>query len=223
MNKTISDEACVDTFLYDVLQAEDYCIEWDKKDVFQKQSNVAVHPLSTPTPELIEEWRSKGLLPTLGDKLSGNDKTLLEEYVPKLFNTILEPKEHLADAIYTLTVLIRSYRNAKQERTYFESQFDDYKRTKDKHSKTTEKPESIRKNIKQIIQLLCNKKENGAFISPKANDEIIPVLEKLYKNPEEYILMNPRYTISKSPISAYLRGLNLPDKSDAIKEFMKKI
>ncbi len=219
---TVMDEDCVDSFRA-ILNEPDYRVEWNKINVSdKKQSDLAAKPLSTPTPKMLKEWKEKGLLPILGDSLSQSDYDLLEEYIPKLFNTIPDPAKNLDAAIFNLIVLIKSYRYVVMERGWFEDQFDTYAKTKDKKGKD-EKIESIKNNIKQIIQLLGNKTPNGAVISPKARSEIIPTLENLYRNPDEYLLDNPKYTISKKPISDYLHSLKLPYKSNVIKEFMKKI
>ena len=227
MNETISPEECVDTFLYDVLQAEDYRIKWDKKDVFGKPSDVGLQPLCTPTDETIEEWRSEGILPTLGDVLSDEDKTLLEEYIPQLFNTINEPEKNLADAIYTLTVLVRSYRDAERERKVFEKQFDSYSNCKRSQKGREEDIKKFRTNINRIMHLLggSTPDDKGGYslaITLKAKP-LVEALHEAYKNPDEYFLDNPKYTISKEPILNYLQSLDLPNKSKIIEEFWKKI
>lgn len=226
MSVTVSDEECIDTFLYDVLQAEDYCVKWDKKDVFGEPSDIGLQPLFKPfTKEQLKKL--KVCIPTLGDYLSESDKELLEEYVARLFNTIPEPSNNLVDAIYTLTVLIRSYRDAERERRVFEKQFDEFNDSMRSNKGKKSDIESFRKNITRIMHLLGGKMPDGKggytlAITPKA-EPLVEALHEAYKNPDDYFPKNPKYTISKSPILEYLNSLDLPDKSDSIKEFMKKV
>lgn len=225
---TVSDQDCIDTFLYDVLHAPTLRLNWDKKDVFGNPSDVGLEPLFEPTVEVRESWKQKGLCtpPILCNKLHDSDKDLLEEYVPKLFNTIPDPVNNLGDAIYTLTVLLHNYRDAILEQNLFKDQFDGFANNKRSGQGTKVDIKSFRLSIERIMRLLGGKDQEGDTlqlkISPKAFD-LVKLLDHAYQNPDEYFLKNPKYTISKDPISDYLNSLELPDKSNIIKEFMKKI
>ncbi len=222
---TSNDDEIMEVF-EDVLRAEDYILKWDKTNGAKPYgpSDVGLKSLFSPDEETVEKWRTKGLLPTLGEALGEDDVILLEEYLPKLFNTIIEPDKNLGNAIYTLVVLIRSYRYAEMERKVFEKQFDIYKKTKDEKGDGRDKKiEQLREKIKDIIGLSGNKTPQGAVISPQMRDNIIPALEELYNNPNKYMLKNPKYIISKTPILTYLESLRLLKKSDTIKEFWAKV
>lgn len=225
--RTYLDYECIDT-MNDVLYETDYRIKWPKKDVFSNPSNVESKPLCSPSPEMLKEWEDKGLLSTLGDVLSDSDKDLLEEYIPQLFNTMIGPKNNLDDAIYMLIVLIRSYRDALQEQGWFTPQFEKYDAIKGGRSKKGKEKDAqtLKTKIDDIFFLIGGGRVSDKNViintNPKTK-ELMDVLVEAYNNPNAYLLDNPKFSISKAPISDYLSSLDLPGKSGLIKEFMKKI
>ena len=215
MNKTISDEECRDTLIYDVFAQKDDWEEWEKKDVFGKPSDTKLISLFSPL--AMEEFDKRNQNPpTLGERLTIEDAELLEEYAPKIFNTIPEPNINLNPYLHTLTILIRSYRRAELQIKLLEEKFNAYNASKSNKGEK-EKIRLLRKRLNDIVNLI------GEPSHPDAAKYIFPALQKLYYEPQKYISRNPKYTISKSPILDFLRSLKLPGKSQIIEEFYKKI
>ena len=78
-------------------------------------------------------------------------------------------------------------------------------------------------------QILINKTRdiqdtiNTNFAINEDITELMNILEKVQKNPNNYINEKPKYHIRKRPIRDYLKSLNLKDKGDEITNFMSSI
>jgi hypothetical protein len=176
---------------------------------------------------MIPLFSGGGKIATYSDMLSCSDLELLEEYIPKLFNTIELPDKNLSPVILILTGLIISYRRAQMEKDAFEqTRFKDFDSIKKQETKP-KRIKDIRKKIKEIFYLVgAPKSEDEKELLFKKSDDVkllIKVLEQLYRNPEEFFLENPKYTISKKPIENWLTSLKLKKKTNVIKKFMKSI
>ncbi len=142
------------------------------------------------------------------NSLTKTDIDLLIEYAPKLFNTFTEPIK-VSDAMLKLAMMVEEYRCSinrnKNYNTYLSS------KGKDK------KIESFQRDIMNLYNQM-----GGHSIGTKAAWDLKDKLLTAHMNPEEYLEKKPRIG-TKQHIKDYLNSLSLPDKSNVIEEFIKKL
>ena len=142
------------------------------------------------------------------NSLTETDIDLLMEYAPKLFDTFPESiKVH--DVMLKLAMMVEEYRGdinrSKNYNTYLSN--------KGKGKKI----ESFKRDIINLYNQM-----GGHSIGTKDAWELKNKLLKAFNAPEEYLQEKPRIG-TKQHIKDYLNGLHLPDKSNVIKEFIKKL
>ena len=211
-------EECKDS-LREATYREAIMYKWPRKKTTDKKPLEIDYtkPLFSPTPGQREKMKQ-----TILDLMYSGDIDLLEEYVPKIFDRL--PYEYdIADTLHTLAILIMSYRFASAELEFLEEgrfkPFDEaMKKAKIRKRSREENIRSLRINVKQILKIIgpagkCN----------KDSLELIKLLGDLYQDPDKYLIESQRYTISKDPIREFFRKCEITERSEVIKEFIKKI
>lgn len=168
--------------------------------------------------------------------LTIDDKELLIEYAPQLFNTLLEP-EQLEKAMLGLVKVFREYRLNGDSRygiNYIREHSPSFGAKKGR----AEKEEDLVKKITQVIDLmggdLYHKDTNTIQINPNTNEmqesdepkatEIKDLLKRVRDNPSAYIPSRPlKPSTNKNNIKDYLFKLELANKTDTIEAFIKAI
>ena len=141
---------------------------------------------------------------------------LLEEYAPKLFNTLpthLDPSKVMHDLLDLLHLYCRDV-----SASVCSSVMERYHTT---HRKKSEKDrtKAFLGHI-ESLQKLCG---GGLAIGEKGID-LKRILEDAYDKPKEYIM--PRYqslSASTKPIDDYIKSLSLPNKKEYRELFIKQI
>lgn len=191
----ISDEICRDTFCYDVL---------NDKAPFSKGilSNGA---------------RVYQNVFTLNDMLSESDKSLLEDYAPKLFNTYSE-LTNLHNAMLEWATLVHNYRNTNYEKSIIHGMQGKQKIPRYEKKSLEEKQKVFKNRIKDILKLMSTN-----FSTNENIKELTDILKQAHETPERYFNSKPKYKITKQPIRDYLTSLELEGKSKKIIEFLKDL
>ncbi len=157
--------------------------------------------------------------------LTFEDKELLIEYAPKLFNTYNNKNYSLEDAMFLLAYKLYHYRRSQESATsknmttiIEKTLGGKYKKTYKSQSKT-ERIESFKKHIQTLHYLM-----GGYYGSNGINCNLKQELEKAFNNPEEYIYQPIRYKpLNKKILSDTLKILEIKGKTKVIKEFLSKI
>lgn len=211
---TRTEEECTDVMRDEVLTGEHY---YDDTPVFE---------------------RMKGGCPKHHQWLSEKDRELLIEYAPKLFDTLPKDKD-LFDSMLGLATILGKHR--------FEviwQRSEGVRMKSYSHSKKTQedKAEALQKHIAAIVNII-----GTDWYTPKgeefsdlrtSRDDLFDELERAYQDPMSYLPYgNPGYSLeqnehgemvkvlhhTKQPMQEYLIALDLKNRSDIIKEFIKKI
>jgi len=162
------------------------------------------------------------------EKLATEDKDLLEEYAPKLFNTyenIKELENVLSEFVKLYYLYRREFYNCikiedskivtlKQlEQMFYDNSPIPYKKeTRDK------KIESFKTHLNTLYNFL-----GGSRFGTEKGNKFKKQLQEIYDNADEYIPKRTKVTISTKPIKDYLLSLNLKNKSSTIHEFINTI
>ncbi len=174
---------------------DEYCA-WSMEDAFHNEKAFTTR-----------EGKSLSLEQTI-NSLTKTDIDLLIEYAPKLFNTFREPSR-VNDVMLELAMMVEEYRGSidrnKNYNTYLS------------HKGEEEKIESFKRDIMNLYSQM-----GGYSIGTKAAWDLKDKLLTAHRNPEEYLEKKPPGG-TKQHIKDYLNGLSLPDKSNVIKEFIKKL
>lgn len=164
--------------------------------------------------------------------LTENDKTLLEDYAPKLFNTIDNERE----AGKMMKGLLKVLYKYRYETSEYSIPNDAKKRIPTyKHRSIEDKAIALKKKIaksnktistlKEIIDLMGG--ENFHTVQGEELKKHFNGLKKHLLNadrhPKEYIPIIRTTKITKKEIEDYLIGLNLSKKGATIKDFLAKI
>jgi len=172
--------------------------------------------------ELLRDFEYKGELSSLLEE----DKVLLEEYAPKLFNTFkpkstLNGREELREAMYGLCYILNTYR--------FESFFKVGISThvsRDSFQKNGNRNELIRlqNHANDILKLIDNE-EHELFENARTN-ELRKILLDVISTPDDFSPVFPNRlsqtrAIKKKSIQKYLEEFSTP--SHFIREFLSKI
>ena len=172
--------------------------------------------------ELLRDFEDEGELPNLLEE----DKVLLEEYAPKLFNTfkpmsILNSREELREVMYGLCYILNTYR--------FESFFKVGISThvsRDSFRKNGNRNELIRlQNHANDILKLIGDEEHELFENTRTN-ELRKILLDVISTPDDFYPVFPNrvsrtLAIKKKLIQEYLEEFSTPSKF--IQEFLSKI
>lgn len=189
--RTHEDEECVNTFLYHVLSDT---APFSKHKIYAKFGV------------------------TLDLQLCDSDKDLLEDYAPKLFNTLLIQYD-LHDVMLKWATLVHSYRNTQKEANFVNNGiYGNYPKT---YSTKSEKEtvNAFKKRIKTIYDLM-----GGDAVGTRKGNDLKKILKDAFDNPDDYFTSKPEIESNKEEtIGNYLRGLKLPDKTDVIKNFIKDL
>ena len=154
---------------------------------------------------------------TLDDTLSEKNKSLLEEYAPKLFNTY-EGEYELEDIMIEWATLFHNYHQVNTEKNIIHSMGGKQKiPTYSKKSKD-EKVTILKKRVEDILKLLSTN-----FSTKEHIIEFTDILKKVHANPDDYFTYKPKYQIKKKPIKDFLISLGLKGKSKEINDFIKAI
>ena len=190
-----SDEYIKDTFCYQVLYSkkpfEDGCLSNGKR-IFKN-------------------------LYTLDDTLSDKDKSLLEEYAPKLFNTY-QGIYKLEDIMIEWATLLHNYRSEHANKKMIYNMSGKQKNPTYAKKSKDEKATILKSRVGDILKLLSTN-----FSTKEHITEFTDILKKVYANPDDYFTFKPKYQILKQPIKDYLISLDLKGKSKEISDFMKAI
>jgi hypothetical protein len=152
-------------------------------------------------------------------KLTEEDKELLIEYAPKIFNTY--NGKNLEDVMKETAILLHNYRNKQSENKIINFFFSDAKVMYEKQ-KEDKRHEAFKKHIISAYRLLGN----DAIGTPKGNElknELQNILENVLNNKDEYFIKKPKVTATKKDIEKFLNSLKLSGKSKIIQEFIKEI
>ena len=155
--------------------------------------------------QIIGEWNQDTI------SLTEDDRGLLDEYVPNLFNTL--PKEHdLHNTMNIFAMIVNGYRGNNQHRAI---ETEAYKNRAYNSKGKDWKENKLRIKIQEIKDLI--------------GEQYIPVVHREWLNS----MMNESYNIPhgrvknshthKNVIKNYLFSLKLPDKTKVIEEFIEKI
>ncbi len=161
-----------------------------------------------------------------GNSLNSNDKILLEEYAPKLFNT-LEKFDDLQSVMTKLVDLVNIYRYKSIIHRGEKKMLTLYPKIKSASKKTEAEKIKIFKN--HIVNMIKLAGDNRYSLQDhqKSKEYIYfwNILDDVCDHPEDYFPAEYRdvSTPQKETIEKYLMGLKLPGKTESIKEFMKKI
>ena len=146
--------------------------------------------------------------------LTTEDKELLIEYAPKLFNT-LEPADDLDVVCIELASMVGYYRMSIHKNNNRKKQ------NKLLSDTSRDMEESLKTHIKGVLNLI------GDYRHPYKYDDrnpLIELLNKAHENPELFITKKKaEITPTKRPIEDYLKSLNLSGKSNVIRDFKTKI
>ncbi len=171
--------------------------------------------------------------------ISDNDKSLLEDFAPKLFNTFPVSIDDLEEAMWGLILCIRIYRGTpslkegikkhypwKKEGMYSQKGWDNkVKILKDKAIEILE----IIEETNATFNLDKTKKatkhfhvEYDSFVEHR--NDLIFSLNVLRLIPEAYMPPKIRkISNTKDDIKSYLTGLSLPGKTNDIDNFMERL
>ncbi len=171
--------------------------------------------------DMMEEvFYTKGLFDnkgiTIGAMLLEDDRCLLEEYAPLLFNTL--PNDiSLYETMLKLVTLIRDYRQNVAYGTSIKSMKDLSPTHKNKDDE--KKNQAFRKNLVGLCNMM-----GGTMAGTKLSFELKEMLKDAYDTPENYLIHRPKaFTASIKPIENYIIGLNLPNKKTHRENFIKAI
>jgi len=154
---------------------------------------------------------------TLSDRLNLDDKLLLEDYAPKLFNTY-EDRQKLDKIMHKLALLLSNYR---KEPNYNKSMkiFYEGEGVHSKNKSEEKRKEAFQKHCDNLYGLL-----GTGFLRSEKGNELQKMLKDAFYNPQEYMPPKPKkITNSYSNIHNFLTDLKLPGKSDTITEFITKL
>ena len=154
---------------------------------------------------------------TLDDTLSEKNKSLLEEYAPKLFNTY-EGKYKLEDIMIEWATIFHNYHLVNTEKNIIHNMGGKQKIPTYAKKSKNEKITILKNRVEDILKLLSTNFSTKEHIS-----EFTDILKKVHANPDDYFTYKPKYQIKKKPIKDYLLSLNLKGKSSIIDEFIKAI
>lgn len=211
---THTEEECTETMVCEVLIGEHY---YDDTPVIDRIKGGSPH---------YHQWLSK------------QDRELLIEYAPKLFDTL--PKENdLFTVMLGLATIIGKHRFEVMWQKNEDARMNSYS-----HSKKSleDKVNALKKHIEAIRGIIGTDiyvpkdHELAQFRTP--HDDFLDELEKAYRDPMRYLPHgNPRYSLEQNEhgetrevlhqtqqlIEEYLKALQLKNRSHIIKEFMQKI
>lgn len=211
---THTKEECTDVMQYDVLIGDHY---YDDTAVLDRVKGGSPHH---------HKW------------LSEKDRELLIEYAPKLFDTLPKEKD-LYDSMLGLATILGKYRFEVLWHRKESARMDSYSHSKKRQE---DKEEALKKHIDAIVKIIGTDMyiPKGEEISHlrTSRDDLLDELERAYQNPMSYLPPgNIGYSLeenehgeivkvshhTKQPMEEYLKALDLKNRSDIIKEFVKKI
>ena len=154
---------------------------------------------------------------TLDIPLTEKDKTLLEEYAPKLFNTY-EDTEKLEEVMIEWATLFHNYRQVGVEKTFIHNMEGEQVVPAYAKKSLDEKTILLKNRVEDILKLLSTNFATNEHIT-----EFTDILKKVHVNPDKYFTFKPKYQILKQSIKDWLISLKLKGKSKEINDFIKAI
>jgi len=150
--------------------------------------------------------------------LSDKDKNLLEEYAPRLFNTAKYERESLKVFMRDLCRKVAKFRKGISGFKFAKKKTAIYKNSSDEEIK-----DALRGHAKAILNLTGNP-ENGELDYFTEKYHFFRELHLMIECPEDFLSMDVQYKpASKTKIKKYLHNLQLPNKTNTIKEFIEEL
>jgi len=151
------------------------------------------------------------------DWLEQEDKDLLEEYAPKLFNTY-KNIEKLENIMIEWAILLFNYRHEHIGKNIIHGMGGKQKIPTYAKKSKDEKITILKSRVEDILKLLSTN-----FSTKEHIIEFTDILKKVHATPDDYFTYKPKIPIKKQPIKDYLIGLELKGKTKEINDFIKSI
>lgn len=150
--------------------------------------------------------------------MSDDDKTLLENYAPNLFNTATYNEKTVRGMMKELCGRVAQHRRGVGGFKLVNKKPSIYKNSSDEEIKV-----ALRNHAQAILKIVGNP-EKGEFDYLTENYHFFKDLMRMVESPEDFMSMDIKYKpASKTKIKKFLHSLKLPNKTDSIEEFVNKL
>ncbi len=150
--------------------------------------------------------------------ISDKDKSLLEEFAPKLFNTAKYSDFVVEGMMRILCSDVRGYREGNGSFKFIEK-----KGVMLKNQDSKEREKSLIKHATSILKILGDPSKDDIQYMTE-NYKVFMGLKKMIDNPKDFFSMKIKYTAkTKTKIKNMLQELQLPKKAKIIDDFIEEL